>query len=154
MPTAGQRIRALDLPQAQWDTEGTNEEGITDTTYDEGADLVGCAFVAPTSGRVKVSWQARFHCNTATAQMFISAIVREGSSIGAGATVSAAADDDALQTPEDPASGGDNQMGSGSSFRPLSGLTPGASYNAVLQRKVTSGTGDIFYRSIMVEPLP
>jgi hypothetical protein len=149
MPTAGQKLRAIDFTDAASNEQNADETGFSNTTYGGGANTCGVAFVAPTSGRVKVEVYAYFESNGAQ-QAYVSAAVRQGGVIGSGTVVEAASDTRCLTSQ----TAGDDRAGV--VYRYISGLTPGNTYNARAEHRVDSGggTGDIFNRTILVTPLP
>lgn len=155
MPFAGQRILAADFDGSATDVDATDVTGFTDTGgFVAGTPVVGCTFVAPTSGTVDVFVYARFESNSAGVRAIVSFAVREGSVIGSGSAVSAASNNKSLQTPTD-ASGGGNQRTAGTVFETVSGLTVGATYNVQVEHQMeTAGNGDIFDRSVTVIPKP
>lgn len=147
---AGTTIKALDTPPAVAVTDATDELAFTNTAYTQGATVVGQSFTAPTSGRVLVLWHGRFE-NNSTGFIFVSAAVRTGSTIGSGTSVSGATDESAVNT--NTGTGGFDTRIAAAMFRVVTGLTPGNSYNAVTEHRVTSGNGDVFDRSLAVIPL-
>lgn len=148
MPTAGQIIRAVDFPESKSVDQGADEIGFASTTYAPGASACGVTFIAPTSGRVQVSWFARYESNS-TNFTFISAAVRTGGVIGSGTSVAVASDGVAIET----AAGTDvNQQYP--MYRMVTGLSAGSTYNAQIEMKVSANTSDIFDRNITVIPLP
>jgi hypothetical protein len=148
MPAAGDFILAVDFPDAAHAEQNADETGFSNTTYGGGSNACGVAFVAPTSGRVRVDWYAYFESNGAQ-QVYVSAAVRQGGVIGSGTVVEAATDTRCLtsQTAADDRAGG--------MYRYISGLTAGQTYNARVEHRVDSGggTGDMFNRTILVTPL-
>lgn len=154
MATAGQIIRAADFPASAQDTDTTDQTNLSDTSYAAGSTTCGVAFTAPTSGRVLILWHAEMRADTADVRLLISVQVREGSVVGSGTITSAANDEDAAQTSQDVASASRAYLGA-SSHRVVTGLTAGSSYNVRTMHKLSSaGTGDIFYRSVDVIPIP
>jgi hypothetical protein len=149
MPTAGQIIRAVDFPDAVSNEQNTDETAFSNTTYSGGSNTCGAAFVAPTSGRIAAHFYAYFESNGAQ-QAYVSVALREGGVIGSGSVVEAASDTRCLtsQTANDDRANG--------MYRYFSGLTAGATYNVRVEHRVDSGggTGDIFNRTVMVQPLP
>jgi len=146
---AGSTVKALDTPPAVSAAESATFEA-TSTSYTTTATSgtyaeVAVVFTAPTSGRVKTSVAARL-INSSTGGTLVTAEVRTGSTIGSGTVVDSALD----------AAGCSHY---GATFaraginRMLSGLTPGASYNARLLHRVTANTGTFSMRELIVEPL-
>lgn len=109
------------------------------------AGICGVVFVAPPSGKVLVTWRAQLF-NSGVNYTAASFEVRQGSSIGAG-TVHLASDDN--RSINSTSTAGE---GSGASEY-VSGLTPGATYNAFITHRVTAGGMTTLRRSIGVIPL-
>ena len=157
MPGAGSKLNALDAPPSNFDEDGT-DENFTNTSYDSGSTVVGITFVAPTSGTVIVLWSARMNSDGGGTnhRVLCSVKVSTGGTLDTGTVVSGSADDSSLETTEI-ASGGagaQTRMTAGM-WRYVSGLTPGSTYNVVVQKKVAAAsTGSIFYRSVTVLPMP
>jgi hypothetical protein len=156
----GDTVKALDAPPAVWFDENTDSQ-IVNTGYSSTAGtptlpVCGIAFTAPTSGRVRVTFKARFECKTNASRTIISAAVATGGVAGAGTVITPSSDDNALETTQS-ATGATTPAETryaGSTYRNLQGLTPGVTYNAYLEHKNFSATGGTIYlRGIMVEPL-
>lgn len=105
------------------------------------------AFVAPASGKVLIHHMAELYNNTAGAYTAISVQVATGSTFGAGTVVLAASYDNAvfIQNPTTGVRAGVSNL--------VTGLTPGADYNATLYHAVTAGTGTIVRRAVIVTPV-
>lgn len=146
---AGTTVKAVDTPPAVVDVADASFDA-TSTTYTTtatGGSYEECAvtFVAPTSGRVRISLSARL-INSGTAGTLVTAETRTGATIGAGTIVDGAAD-------RGPSHYGNAFARFGTS-RMVTGLTPGASYNTlVLHRVSAASTGSIALRELIVEPL-
>lgn len=159
MGAAGSKILAGDAPPGVADGEGTDDTAFTNTSFATAAAAAGQTFIAPTSGRAVVLFSARFQINTTgtSDRALVSVKVAEGSTIDAGAVFSPASDDSALESTRSATissgSSGETRMAAGH-WRFLSGLTAGATYNVVLQRKVTGGNGTVFQGDVCVIPLP
>lgn len=118
-------------------------------TGSSGGSYATCAvvFVAPLSGKVKITVGARMENSSSTAGSLIAPQTRTGSSVGSGAIV-----EDAIDI------NGNSHYGStfarATASHLLSGLTPGATYNTrVLHRTSQSGTtATIALRELIVEP--
>ncbi len=146
---AGSTIRALDTPPTEQATHGTGYT-INGTTFGTGGVTAGtyadCAvvFVAPTSGRVKIHTSARL-INAGGSGTLVAPETRQGDTIGSGTVIEAASD-------------GLGVAHYGAAFSRagachlLEGLNPGAAYNTRLLHRVSSGTGDIALRELIVEP--
>jgi hypothetical protein len=115
----------------------------------------GVAFVAPTSGRVMLFWNAVLDIEAGSnAVAYISPVVRTSATVGAGTAVLEAADNNARratrsQVGVDTDSSARNRAGA--SYL-LSGLTAGNSYNVRLEHRVTSQTAETFHRAVQVVP--
>lgn len=153
MPLAGQRILAGDFAGSAFASDATDEANFNTITYTLGATIVGVVFQAPTSGTVLLIYGARLSLNSATAaRVMLTAEVRAGSSIGSGTVVAAANDAWAIEIGPTASM----RLGAGQS-QPVSGLTPGTSYNVSLwHRNVTAvaSAASIFDRNISVIPMP
>lgn len=148
---AGSIIRALDFTPAVFDTQN-DQFNCTNTTYGEGftaGTYIQCAvvFVAPTSGRVEITYNANLDNAITTASTSVAPHVREGNVAGSGADVEVPS----LSTAD--RNVGDDDRRYAASLA-LGGLTPGDSYNAVLEHRVSGNTGSIQYRHLIAKPLP
>lgn len=156
----GDKVKSVDFPPAVWFDENTDSV-IINTAYSSTAGtptlpVCGIAFTAPTSGRVRVTFKARFESKTNANRCIISAVVANGGVAGSGAVVMSSSDDNALETSQSAtaATTPAETRFQGSTYRNLSGLTPGTTYNAYLEHKAFNATGGTIYlRGIMVEPL-
>lgn len=148
----GTTVQAADVPPTLGDDDASNISGFSESSYvqnDGSAPTVGVAFTAPTSGRVWVLWGARMNGDSAGNRVRVSAHVRTGSTIGSGTTVSTSNNDNLIQSPGK--AGGTSSRFNGATHRVVEGLTPGDTYNAVVEYQ---GTGSIFRRHICTTPLP
>lgn len=146
---AGTIINALDTPPVVSNTQ-TGTFTFNATAYGIDADTgtyvdCGVAFTAPTTGRVMVWFRSQLLNNTGGQSTFTSFVVREGSTVGAGASFLAAADSRALEH-----AGTDTPQQGTSEF--VSGLTPGTVYNVRMEHRVTGGIGTLLNRQISVAP--
>lgn len=107
-------------------------------------------FVAPPSGRVIIHWTGALRnlSSNESPVAYLSPEVRSGAAPGSGTVVLAASD---ARTVRCNFAGGVQTIRAGASHL-LSGLVPGASYNARMLHRVTSSTGEFFYRSLIVVP--
>jgi hypothetical protein len=107
-------------------------------------------FVAPESGRVIIHWSGALRnlSMNETPVAYLSPEVRTGATPGSGTVVLPASD---ARTVRANFAGGVQTIRAGASHL-LSGLTPGASYNARILHRVTSSTGEFFYRGLIVTP--
>lgn len=111
----------------------------TSTTYVVPANTAAVTFQAPISGIVALTWAAQAHTAPASLSAAIVPEVRTGSTVGSGTLVFTANDNNASQVISATASL--NQTCNGNWL--LSGLTPGAMYNARLMWRVAAGTTTI-----------
>ncbi len=146
---AGTIVNALDTPptvvsvQTGTFTFNVTAYGVATT----GGTYVDCgiAFTAPTTGRVVVWFRSQLLNNTGGQSTFVSFVLRDGSTVGSGASVLAASDTRALihagtDTPQ------------AGTFETVTGLTPGNAYNVRMEHRVTGGVGTLLNRSISVAP--
>lgn len=146
----GTTVLGLDTPPTVYAEDSTDITGFTNTTFAAGSPVVGVAFTAPTTGRVKVDWSCRFN-PTSNINVQIGAHVRTGGTIGSGTTVQDALSEKMLESPN--VTGTPGRVSAGM-YYVVDGLTPGATYNAVVaHRMVSAGSGSLFARSICVSPL-
>lgn len=154
--TAGQTLTATALNNAfgganaaQVADQETDSGTVTSATYTADrtgtANEAGVAFVAPTTGKVLVHINAGIFSSTGVFCL-VSFEVRNGSTIGSGTVVTAAADAYALQSYEV------NEDHKGATFQ-VSGLTAGNNYNAQLMYRTQSGTLTIDRPDIIVQPV-
>jgi len=146
MSNAGDVILAADFPTAVSDLQSANGT-TTSTTYTPtltGATAAGVAFVAPTSGKVLITNNARM-VNSAANETYCGFTLRTGASVGSGTVVTAAADERSII-----------HVGTAIERQAVgylvTGLTPGASYNVQQEFRVSAGTGTYAYRLIIVTP--
>lgn len=137
-------------PTMSWvfDEEGTNQTAFTDTVFTSGTATCGLTFVAPPSGSGKYTWHSGYRINT-TNTVYVSAELKAGSTIDAGAVVQAASTDYALVTSSLAAPGLEDGA---AMFRYVTGLVPNEPYNVVVKHRVNGGNGTIFHRSLLWEP--
>lgn len=157
---SGSKVLGADTPPLGTDADSTDELAFTNSSYDNGATVVGTTFIAPTSGAVLVLWSARMDANTAGGtnhRVLVSVKVSSGSVIGSGTVVSPAADDSALESVEWTAATvavGTTRM-QAAMYRPVTGLTPGQTYNVVVQKKcaVSGMAANVYNRTVDVLPI-
>ncbi len=145
----GSKVTGLDTPPTVKNVQADFYQ-VTITTYGvtaSGGTYADCAiaFIAPTSGRVKVDYGAAVVNDTVGAFTIISPVVREGDVIGSGAEVFSATDNEAVYN------FGTSTISAGRCLL-VEGLTPGDPYNVRLEHKVGSNTGTIGRRSVVVTP--
>lgn len=145
MPTAGQRIRALDFEGYGYATDTANIT-TTATTYTLGTagQEVGASFTAPSSGTVYAQVGAS-QSNSGANTVIISVEVREGSTTG-GSAVFSAHDDYSHR------SVGTSIVCASGPVARVTGLTPGSTYTAWAMHYVSAGTGNFFARTVAVWP--
>lgn len=143
MPLAGDYILAADFTPSAEDQETGSIGSITSTSFAAGSPVCGVSFTAPTSGIVEVDISAQMS-NTG-GQTYMSFRVGTGGTIGAGTEVVAASADTSVLN------GATSSVRAGTSKR-VTGLTPGATYNAQTMHAVTAGTGTVLRRTIKVRP--
>lgn len=141
-------------PAHAWPPTVSDEElgqfTFTNTTYGvstTGGTYVECgvAFLAPITGRSLLHYGAQLDGSGVTVSVLVTPVVRTGDTIGAGTTVVAAADANAIVML------GENQQRAGASLL-VTGLTPGAAYNVRLEHRVGSGTGTAERRNVIAAP--
>lgn len=158
MPAGGDIIYASDgtLPAAVQVADGTNLTGINVAGPIAGSPVVGVVFTAPPSGRVRAAVTGTLAATAGTGQIngLLAVQVRTGAVIGAGTLVhdGFAADPGARVVFIGPINGGV----CGSAAMMVSGLTPGAQYNAQTVHGVlgTSAAMTVYNRAVTVDPLP
>jgi hypothetical protein len=148
--TAGTTVLALDTPPTVSDAQ-PDSYTFTNTTFGVGttggtyADC-GVAFVAPTTGRVLVYYDAELsNSSAAPTGSFIAPVVRTGGTVGSGTTVHAASSDEVV------AVRGTSAKRAGAHLF-VEGLTAGDTYNVRLEHSVNTGTGTALRRSVTVAP--
>lgn len=129
-------------PQQSFAFDSTAFNTVSTAYTIVGATLLGVTIVAPLSGQIRVDWGSNTD-NTAAGTQFIAPQLNAGAVIGAGATIVGVSDTiSALNATGDSITT--------SSFHYFTGLTPGSSYNAYLQHRVTANTGAFANRKIAI----
>lgn len=144
---AGTPVYVSDFPAAGLDSETTTGT-TTSTSFTStltGGTACEVTFVGPTSGRILVINTAQLDNTSGTSQ--VSFRLGTGSIPGGGTEILAASELRALK------SEGTNLV-MASHVYPVSGLTPGTTYNAQQQFATTSGTGTFSRKHLIVIPLP
>lgn len=121
----------------------------TSLTYVTTGTVCGTGFIAPSTGRVTVSWRAGLLTSGGASTAHASPRISEGA-LGAGGNVIAAAQDGrAISTPF-----ASTQDYGASSV--IDGLTPGAAYNATLMHRTSNAASAALFvnREIIVAPAP
>lgn len=148
MATAGQIVKAADFPDLATDTQDASGTS-TATSYSTvltGGTACGVTFVAPTSGKVNIHNTGQAVNSTAANSARIGHTLRTGGSIGSGTVVQAADDARALTVV------GTDPMAA-TRITPITGLTPGATYNVQQAFRVSAGTGTYSNKSLSVVPV-
>lgn len=132
--------------------DSTAISGFTSSTPSAGSPVVGFVFVAPPGGSVyvTVSGIVEQAANTNTAH--IGYEVRAGGTIGSGTVTLSASFLRAIQAGTAVITGAPSTA-AGSHRRMLSGLTPGSTYNVRAMHWVSSGSGTVKNRAVLVEPV-
>ena len=150
MPTAGQRLLALDFTDSQLSTDNTAQTGIG-TAFATGTPTVDLTFTAPTSGKVLLTWSVKMGDSSATNILLARPEVYLGAD-ATGSTVISGGDFFDLEMPIDSTS---RPNATGSNQYIQTGLTAGSTYYfRLLHRAASGGTANISWRSIMAAPLP
>jgi hypothetical protein len=145
---AGQTLTALHFTPTVADTQD-DLFTFDSTTFGEDHDsgtYIQCAvvFVAPTTGRVKLTYLGELDNSSASASTNIAPHVRDGATPGSGSDVLVPSLNIAHRN-----IGTDARRGAGVFL--LQGLTAGNSYNVVLEHRVSGGIGTIQYRHLIAE---
>jgi hypothetical protein len=122
----------------------TNTVGGTSTS----PLIFGVSFIAPPSGEVFVVARALAGTATAAGYVFLDFEVKTGATVGSGTIVRAGGDLTASVFQSSTAS----QQGTLITDDVVTGLTPGAAYNATLIYRSSAGTGSFNRRHIAVLP--
>lgn len=131
-----------------------NLNGSIGTTYTNNAGgstspgIFGVAFVAPPSGKVFVAGRALAGTTTVSAYSFLDFEIKTGATIGSG-TIFRAVNDVTSSVFQSAVA---SQQGPLNITDLVTGLTPGAQYNACLVYRVSAGTGAFNRRHITVLP--
>jgi hypothetical protein len=133
-------------------SDGTDIASITNLTSAPaaGSPVVGLVFVAPPSGFVWITVTGRIECANNTETMHLGWELRTGGTIGTG-TIAAAFDlDRSIQCGKAVNTGATSS--NSASNRHRNAVTAGSTYNVRTMYGVSGGSGNVFYRSIAVEP--
>jgi hypothetical protein len=153
---AGDPVKALDAAPSVSASDSTSV-AIALTTYAALSPVVGVAFTAPTSGKVKITFRGRFECKVNNSRCVVSAELATGATVGSGTVLNAAVDDEALETTQSATAAttpAETRM-NGSQYRVISGLTAGTTYNAyVMAKGFAAAGGTVYSRGILVESQP
>jgi len=150
--SAGTTVRSLDTPPAVSDAQ-SGSFTVTITTFGITAASgsysdCGVAFVAPTTGRVLVTWSGQVANGTTGSACELSPFIREGTTVGSGTTFLASVIDNKLRLVS--YVGGAIQHAGMTML--VEGLTPGDDYNVRLDHRVSGNTGTFLYRKVAVLP--
>lgn len=157
---AGARLTAQSLndtfqtagQHAPLDAGTTTSTGYV-TSLTGGTSPVFQTFVAPTSGKVEISWGCGLYSSTVAGSVLCGIQVREGTSATTGTIFLAVADNLSIQV-TDSAVTQEHQMGRSYT---VSGLTPGVTYNVALAYRIVSAagghTGNITRKSVSAKPI-
>lgn len=127
---------------------------FTSTSYAGGSPVCGHTFVAPPSGKVKITVSGFLQNNINDNRTFLSVQVRTGGVIGAGSDVLLPHSDHALASPAVVLTGVPTSVTA--SYGPflLQGLTPGNTYNIRTMHTVSpAGSGTADERRVMTDPV-
>lgn len=138
-----------------WEDFDNGNGTTTSTTYVAGSPVVGTSFVAPQSGCVIVNIDGGIGHNgtTISVSAYLSFEVRAGGTVGSGSVVVAAADDNGGRV-LNPSTDAGFKYGTATRRVPVTGLTPGSTYNARLMFRTTTSTGTYLQRHITVTQSP
>lgn len=151
MVAAGDKLTAALLSAQAASGIQTDSGTVAQNTYTGTragtTNVAGCAFTAPESGKISVQWAAGGSVSAA-GFMLISFEIRTGATVGSGTVVWPASDNIQIQYTA-------TSETSGSTFYPVTGLTPGADYNIrLMYRTITSSvTGTINRPRVAVSPM-
>lgn len=143
-------INALAPSSAASDTDNIAD---TATVFAAGSPTVGTSFVAPPSGAVFITVSSYFRENLNGNLGIVSYTVRNGSTVGAGTVVGAAANANVGLIVGQAVNTSAPATLNASHRKLWFGLTPGAAYNVRVEHCTTpAGSITVFYREILVEP--
>lgn len=114
------------------DVQTADSPTTTSGTYVSIGTQCGKAFTAPASGAVLINWATELKTGTAAAVAACTPEVRTGSTVGSGTVVYAASDSNPL------AQNTNTNIATAAAITLVTGLTPGASYNARLMYRSNS----------------
>lgn len=132
--------------------EATTQAAYSSTTFTAGTQQCTAPFIAPNSGIVTAYWKSYFQAAINDKMSFVGCEIRTGSVAGGGSLVVAANSTDAIAIGGTVTSGVPLRL-KGSTYKLITGLTPGASYHArVMYQTETGGNITVFTREVMVVP--
>jgi hypothetical protein len=129
------------------DTTGSYTGTTYGTTLSAGT-VCGVVFVAPASGKVDVYNTALIE-NSGTGRSHCTVQIRAGGTIGSGTVFTAASDANSLAMQ----SGDAADDATLSKVTPITGLTPGATYNCQQLVRATTGNVITTWRRLIVRPV-
>ena len=151
----GQRLTAALLNSVLGVTVGDTQDATGDrnaTTYAatlSAGTAAGVAFIAPASGAVIVHNTALVENTVNLGRSHVSFRIGTGGTIGGGTPFLVAADENSIAMQS-----GDLQDDASLSKATLvTGLTPGATYNAQQQYRATTGICRVTWRRLVVQPV-
>ncbi len=153
--TSGSIITGLDLPPAVYDSDDTLLLNLTVLDYTVGSPEVGVTFVAPTSGRVRLTVGGGLRDSSAVDRVFLSPQVFRGSSSSGTEVLAPSVTIRGFGSTDK-----SNEFVYASRTSMLTGLTPGTTYYARVMYVVSpaaaaaNATADIGFRDIAVVPVP
>ncbi|HET9889639.1 MAG TPA: hypothetical protein VFQ42_03985 [Mycobacterium sp.] len=146
---AGQKLRASDLATPSASGIQTDSGTVTSGTYvgtrTGTSNVAGVAFTAPNSGNIMVLWGGGLSISGG-GFVLVSFEIRTGNVVGSGTQWWAPSDNIQIQ-------GESTTETSEATFYPISGLTPGGSYNIRQMYRANTGTGTVNRPRISVMPL-
>jgi len=140
-------------PQPVQADSTTAVSAFTNTAPAVGSPVVGVTFVAPPTGGVVLTVTGSITQSLNGNSTLLGYEVRTGETIGSGSIVLAGSFNRSVQTSEAVNTGAAARITASNRFL-LTGLTAGSTYNArTLHWVSTAGTGNAFYRALLVEPV-
>lgn len=145
------------IPSVEDESDPNFTFNSTLITYGGQSEFCGVAFVAPPTGAGTVLFSVRGDFTAGAIgrpNVIFVPIVRTGDTIGSGSNITSTSVDYSLQMGTHTGHSSINQNFNRGSYRSISGLTPGNSYNVSLMHKVNHAdtTFRVFYRQIKWVP--
>lgn len=132
----------------------TDIAGFTNTGYSPGTPVVWTVFTAPPSGQVYVTVTGLINSTTNTNRAELGWELREGGTLGVGTVILSPSVDRSVCGSHAVNTGATASIGGSHRYPILTGLTAGDTYHIrVMHRMQPAGTGNINYRSVLVEPV-
>lgn len=149
MPTAGQRVKALDFTAAVTATNATSHNNVG-TTLALGSPTVSVTFTAPTSGAALVILGMRAQDDTGSNTAYLDYEVRLTNNAGAVIFATGAVE----RRLDVGCTGNVTFQPNVSKVSLISGLSPGSTYYVqTLHAAAVTGSADVLMRSLTVVPL-